>query len=453
MSMILIAILAFIIAIGVLVTFHEFGHFWVARKLGVKVLKFSVGFGRRLFSWQDKAGTEYVIAMLPLGGYVKMLDEREGNVAEADLPHAFNRKPVWVRFSIVAAGPIFNFIFAIFAFWLMFMIGLTGTIPVVGEVQPQSIAAQSGLQVGDQILAVDSIETRTWASVFKQIMSRLGDTDYLHFDVKTASGDNKAVSLNLQNWAISREKPDLLDSLGIEAYHTPIPPVIYSVMPDEPAEKAGFLPGDEIVSVDGRPISNWSEFTEVIEKSPQQPISLVIKRQDSHKTIVFAPRMNIGANGKQIGFAGLKVKVPELSDEYKWVERFDPWHAMIESFQKTGQFISVTLKLIGKMIVGDVGLYNLSGPITLAQGAGISVLIGFQQYLNYLALISISLGVLNLLPIPILDGGHLLYYVIEIFTGKPVSEKVQIFGYKLGMLLLIFLITVAFYNDLLRMFA
>lgn len=451
MTTIFIAIFAFIIAVGVLVTFHEFGHFWVARKMGVKVLRFSIGFGRRIFRWYDKKGTEYVIAAIPLGGYVKMLDEREDDVSEEDRPFAYNRKSVWARMSIILAGPVFNFIFAIFAYWLMFMVGLTGTIPVVGEVVPSSIAQKAGLQRGDQILTVDNVETRTWSSVFKQMMPRLGDTGYMRLDIKDESGQVKVVNLDLNNWEMHREKPNLLYSLGIEPYRTPTPPIVMDVLENEPAAKAGFLPDDEIIFAQGKPITRWGEFTEFITQNPNQPIEVIVKRQGGQQKIVFAPRPHKDDKGNIVGFAGLTVKIPDLPQSHKWVERFDPLHAMIEAVKKTGAFIAVSYKLIGKMIIGEVGLYNLSGPLTIAHGAGISFLVGFQQYINFLALISISLGVLNLLPIPVLDGGHLLYQIVEVFTGKPVSEKIQIFGYKLGLMFIIFLASIAFYNDLVRM--
>lgn len=452
MGTILIAVVAFIIAVGVLVTFHEYGHFWAARRLGVKVLQFSVGFGRKLFSWKDKKGTEYIIAAIPLGGYVKLLDEREDLVKEDELSFAFNRKPVWAKMLVVLAGPIFNFIFAIFAYWIMFMIGLKGAIPLVGYIQPNSIAAQSGIKAGDQIVAVDHVETRTWASVFKRIMPRLGDKDYLNLEVEDASGEIRSLNLNLNQWQVNRESSDLLYSLGIETFQMPMEPIAHSIMPGEPAEEAGFLAGDKIISVNGENIHTWQDFTKILEKNPNIPLNIVVKREAGLKTLVLTPKASKNNRGQLVGFAGIQVKVPQLDEAYTWVDRYNPWDAMTQSVKKTGQFISMSFRLIGKMIVGDVGLHNLSGPLTIAQGAGISFQIGFQQYLNFLALVSISLGVLNLLPIPILDGGHLLYYSIELVTGKPVSVKAQWMGYKIGMMLLIFLTTIAFYNDLMRMF-
>ncbi len=453
MISILISIISFLVAIAILVAFHEFGHFWVARRLGVKVLKFSVGFGRKLISWTGKDGTEYVIAAIPLGGYVKMLDEREGEVNPDELSQAFNRKPLWVRTAVVAAGPIFNFIFAILAYWLMFMIGITGTIPKVGNVAPSSIAAQAGIVAGDRILKVDDESTHTWSDVVNVIMPRLGDTDYLPFELKSKEGLTKSANLNLMTWSLNREEPDLLDSLGITPYISEIPPVIYQVQMGEPASKAGFLPGDIILAVNGKPVEQWLDFTYVVERSANEPVDVVVQREEGYIVeITFKPRLYGSGVDAQKGYAGLVVKMPEPDESLQWVERFDPWHALTASVVKTGQYISISIKMIGKMITGKIGLENLSGPVTIAQVAGMSASIGIQYYLNFLAMISISLGVINLLPIPILDGGHLLYYAIEFITRKPVSDKIQVFGFQLGMMFLIFIMTVAFYNDILRMF-
>lgn len=450
---ILISILAFIIAIAILVAFHEFGHFWVARRLGVKVQVFSIGFGKKLMSWRGKDGTEYAISAVPLGGYVKMLDEREGDVKPEELDGAFNRKPLWVRFAVVSAGPIFNFIFAIVAYWLIFMLGLKGTVPLVGEVTPGSIAAQAGITAGDQIVAIEQVPVKTWSDVFRSMMPRIGDTGYVRFDLKNDNEPNKTVNLNISNWVLEERNPDLLISLGIEAYYPPIPPIIKQVNSSDPAGAAGFQVGDFVLSVDGKKISDWQGFVDIVEVSPFVALNVIVERDGKEIPLVLTPRTRGQGPKADKGFAGLVVEIPEPDPKTQWTERFNPLDAFIASLKKTNEFIGISFKMIGKMIVGDIGLYNLSGPITIAQGAGVSFSVGFQHYLNFLALISISLGVINLLPIPILDGGHLLYYVIEFITRKPVSERVQIIGFKLGMLFLIFVMTVAFYNDLIRMFA
>ncbi len=452
MSTFLIAILAFIVAIGILVTFHEFGHFIVARACGVKVLRFSVGFGKSLWSIKDKQGTEYVIAALPLGGYVKMLDEREGPVPADQLSYAFNRKSVWSRFIIVLAGPAFNLLFAIFAYWLMFMIGISGAIPIVGEVKLGSIADKAGIVEKDEIIAVDHHPTRTWAQVAKELMNRLGDKDQLEIETKQPNGQVKSHVLELSNWEFKGSRPDLMHGLGIEPYIPPIPPVILEIMSDEPAEIAGILPGDVITKVDGKPVTQWKDFVNVTTISINQSLNIELKRNEKEITLVLVPRAKENANGEIVGFVGLVVKTEKLPESLQRLERLGPIQALFAATQKTYDYTILSFKIIGKMIVGDIGLRTLSGPITIAQGAGASAVVGIQYYLAFLALISISLGVLNLLPIPVLDGGHLLYYAIEIITRRPVSDKVQMVSFKIGMLLLLFLMTIAFYNDLLRLF-
>lgn len=452
MTTFVISFLAFLVAIGILVTFHEFGHFWAARRLGVKVLKFSIGFGKPLWSIKDKQGTEFVIAAIPLGGYVKMLDEREGPVADHEKIGAFNQKSVWARIVIVFAGPMFNFIFAVFAYWLMFMIGIAGWVPKIGDITPGSIADKAGLVVGEEIVSVDHRPTATWQQIIKQLMGRIGDKDTLEIQAKTVDGTVKAYNLDLSNWELKGERPDLLRGLGIESYHPPIPPIIHEVLPGEPASKAGILAGDVISAVNGKPIHDWKGFTDVVIKSIDQPLKLTIKRQEENKDITIIPRAEEGANGEIVGFAGLVVKTVKMPEELIRKERLGPIDALFAAVHKTYEYIAISFRLIGKMIVGELGLRTLSGPITIAQGAGASMVVGLQYYLGFLALISISLGVLNLLPIPILDGGHLLYYAVEAITGKPVPERIQIYGFKVGLMLLIFLMTVAFYNDLLRLF-
>lgn len=452
MSELITSVIAFIVAIGLLVTFHELGHFSVARLLGVKVLRFSVGFGKILWRFKDRQQTEYAIAAIPLGGYVKMLDEREGVVPEAEKEFAFNAKPLWVRFMIVLAGPVFNFIFAIVAYWLMYMIGITGLAPIIGELKPNSIALEAGLLPNDEIIKVDGISTPSWQRVTNQLIARLGDKETLSIDVLRNDGQQVNLSLKLATWQLKGDRPDLVDALGIQPFQPPIPAIIHEVIPDEPAAKAGFLPGDEILSVNHQPITAWQGFTHAVVKSINKPMTLVVKRHGENKEITFIPRARESDTGEMVGYAGIVVKSIDMPEKMLRKERFGPAAAFVEANKKTAEYIRLTFRVIGKMITGDVGLKTLSGPLTIAEGAGVSASFGIQYYLGFLALISISLGVLNLLPIPILDGGHLLYFVIEAIRGKPVSDKVQLYGFKLGMLLLIFLMTVAFYNDLARIF-
>jgi regulator of sigma E protease len=452
MISLIISIVAFLVAISILVTFHEFGHFWVARRLGVKVLRFSVGFGKPLWRFFDKQNTEYVISALPLGGYVKMLDEREGPVSDDQKPFAFNNKPVWARFLIVLAGPVFNFIFAILAYWAVFMIGIVGVIPDIGDIVPNSIAARAGLKAGEEIVAVDHSPTPTWQQVMKQLMRRLGDKDQLEIATKEKqTGVNHSYLLDLHQWELKGGKPDLLHALGIEPYQPPIYPVIHEVIFDEPAGKAGILRGDIIKAVNGKPITTWKEFTDVVAKSIQQPVQVTVERNHVTTMLEFVPRAKESDTGEMIGFAGVVVKTTKAPESMLRKERYGPVVALKIALEKTWEYIIITFKIIGKMIVGDIGLGNLSGPISIAQGAGATAIIGLAHYLGFLAIISVSLGVLNLLPIPILDGGHLFYFLIEFITGKPVSQRFQEIGFRTGMLILIGLMSIAFYNDVIRL--
>lgn len=441
----IVSLLAFIVAIGVLVVFHEFGHFWVARKLGVKVLRFSVGFGKPLWRYYDSQKTEYVIAALPLGGYVKMLDEREQNLSEAQKQFAFNRKPVWARFSIVLAGPLFNFIFAIFAYWLMFMIGISSWVPKIGEVKEHSIAQQAGLVAGEEIIKVDGIATTTWQQVVKQLLERMGDKGSLTIETKKNQSTHH-YTLDLQRWQMNSH--NLLSSLGIKPHQPPTEPVIYQVLAEGPAAKAGIQPKDKIIKVNQRAITDWQEFIDVVVKSINQPVSVGLLRGDQTLNTTVVPQPKEMEEGEVVGFVGVVVKTGKMPNALTRKEQLDPFTALVKAVVKTQEYIILSFKVIGKMISGAIGLHTLGGPLTIAQGAGATVIVGFQYYLGFLAMISISLGVLNLLPIPILDGGHLLYYVIEMLTGKPVSERVQLWGFKLGCALLIGLMVIAFYNDL-----
>ena len=450
MMNIVINIFAFILAIGILVTFHELGHFWMAKLLGVRVLRFSVGFGKSLFKFK-KNNTEYMLAAIPLGGYVKMLDEREGPVLDQDKPFAFNRQPLWARFLIVLAGPLANFVFAILAYWLVYMIGITGMIPKIGEIVPHSIAAEAGMEAGDEIIAVDNESTQSWSQIYKKLMGRIGEGGIL--SIETMHHDHvRTYHLNITHWKLISDRPDLMHSLGIVGLRPPVIPVIKDVQEFEPAAKAGVEPGDVIKAVNGHPITDWKEFTDVVTKSIDKPVTLTINRQGESINIVFKPRARESDTGEILGFAGLIAKQGKIPEEYLRVERLNPLDAFVEAFEKTGDFIVLTFKILGKLVMGELGLKTISGPISIAQGAGESISNGIQYFFGYLALISISLGVLNLLPIPILDGGHLLYYCIEFITGKPVSDRIQVMGFKLGLMLLILLMSVAFYNNILRLF-
>jgi regulator of sigma E protease len=447
--------LAFVAAIGILVTIHEFGHYWVARLCGVKVLRFSVGFGKPL--WLKKAGEdqiEYVLAAIPLGGYVKMLDEREGDVDESEKHRAFNRQPVSKRFAIVVAGPAFNFIFAILAYSLMYMNGVSGLKPFIGNIQPESVAAQADLREKDLILSINGVKTPSWEKARFQMLQQSVDKSLLTLEVQGTDYQTREVTLDIRDKAVLEDEgTDVIDMLGFSMWRPQLAPQIDEVLAGGAAEAAGLKAGDLIQSLNGHPIKNVHQWVDTIRAHPLETMELVVLRDGVKQ------RLSITPNSKQdkektIGYIGVKnvVLIPEnIRREMRSLEKFGLFEAVSESVQKTWQMSALTLKVLGKLVIGEASLKNLSGPITIAKYAGLSASIGAEQFFSFLAIISISLGVLNLLPVPMLDGGHLMYYLIEIIKGSPVSEAVEAFGQRIGMAVLLILMTVAIYNDLLRL--
>lgn len=441
---------AFIVALGVLITVHEFGHFWVARRCGVRVERFSIGFGKALWRRTDKSGTEYVIAMIPLGGYVKMLDERAEPVAPELRHYAFNNKTVGQRAAIIAAGPIANFLFAIFAYWLVFIIGVPGVRPVVGEITPNSIAAQAQIQPGTELKAVDGIETPDWDAVRLQLVAKIGDEHTTLSVAQFGSNQRQDKTLDLRQWAFEPDKEDPVSSLGIRPRGPQIEPVLSEVQVNSAASKAGLQAGDRIVKVNGQPLTQWMTFVTLVRDNPDKPLALDIERQGSSLSLTLTPDSK-QVNGKAEGFAGVVPKVIPLPDEYKTVRQYGPFSAVLEASDKTWQLMKLTVSMLGKLITGDVKLNNLSGPISIAQGAGMSAEFGIIYYLMFLALISVNLGIINLFPLPVLDGGHLLFLAIEKLKGGPVSERVQDFSYRIGSILLVLLMGLALFNDFSRL--
>ncbi|MEH3244522.1 sigma E protease regulator RseP [Citrobacter freundii] len=441
---------AFIVALGVLITVHEFGHFWVARRCGVRVERFSIGFGKALWRRTDKLGTEYVIALIPLGGYVKMLDERAEPVAPELRHYAFNNKTVGQRAAIIAAGPIANFLFAIFAYWLVFIIGVPGVRPVVGEITPNSIAAQAQIQPGTELKAVDGIETPDWDAVRLQLVAKIGDEHTTLSVAQFGSNQRQDKTLDLRQWAFEPDKEDPVSSLGIRPRGPQIEPVLSEVQVNSAASKAGLQAGDRIVKVNGQPLTQWMTFVTLVRDNPDMPLALDIERQGSSLSLTLTPDSK-QVNGKAEGFAGVVPKVIPLPDEYKTVRQYGPFSAVLEASDKTWQLMKLTVSMLGKLITGDVKLNNLSGPISIAQGAGMSAEFGIIYYLMFLALISVNLGIINLFPLPVLDGGHLLFLAIEKLKGGPVSERVQDFSYRIGSILLVLLMGLALFNDFSRL--
>lgn len=449
------SVLAFVTAIGILVTIHEFGHFWVARLCGVKVLKFSVGFGKPL--WIKKAGqdqTEYILAAIPLGGYVKMLDEREGEVADAELARAFNRQHVSRRFAIVAAGPAFNFLFAIAAYSLMYINGVNGIKPYIGEVTNPSIAQSAGVQQKDLILSVNGIETLSWEKARLTLMQEALNEPLLHIQVQGKDFQIRDLQLNTSELNfLQDEKTDLLKQIGFAMWRPQIPPQIDEVLPGGAAQAAGLKAGDKITSLDGEKITNIRQWVDIIRANAEVEIPLVVQRDGQTVALLITPRSKMD-EGKQIGYIGVKnvVVIPqEMRQQLRIVEQYGVFDATLEALNKTWQMSFLTLRVLGKLVTGEASVKNLSGPITIAKYAGLSAQIGLEQFFAFLAIISISLGVLNLLPVPMLDGGHLMYYCIEIIKGSPVSESMEAVGQRIGIALLMMLMTIAIYNDVLRL--
>ena len=448
----LFTIAAFIVALGILITVHEFGHFWVARRLGVKVLRFSIGFGRPLLRHQhDPDATEYVVAGIPLGGYVKMLDEREGDVPPDQLHLAFNRQVLWRRVAIVAAGPIFNLIFAIFAYWLVFMGGDLGLRPVVDEVTTDSIAADAGFAPGDELLRVGNRDSPTWEGALFAFAAQALDGDDLVVRVRDEDGLERDRLIPGPRLAGLQESADLMDRLGLAPRRAQIPAVIGELVAGEAAERAGLQVGDLILAVDGEPVRDWRHWVDLVRASPGVPLEVEVQRGDRALVIAITPRTT-KSDGEQIGRIGAGAQSREdLTDRYLVEIRYGPVAALGKAAGKTFDMAQLMLRVMGQMLVGRASVENLSGPITIAEAAGRTASYGLEPFLKFLAVVSISLGVLNLLPIPVLDGGHLLYFFVEWVKGSPMSEAAQLQGQKIGIVLLAALMTLAFYVDLSRL--
>ncbi|EXJ15021.1 RIP metalloprotease RseP [Imhoffiella purpurea] len=445
---------SFLVALAILIAVHEFGHFWVARRLGVKVLRFSIGFGRPLLRWQRHPDdTEYVLALFPLGGYVKMLDEREEPVPEGELGRAFNRQALWKRSAIVFAGPLFNLLFAIFAYWAIFMVGDTGLKPVVAGVEPDSIAAEAGFQPGDELLTIGDRPAGSWeTAVFAFTVDAMKGQDMV-VRVRDDSGLERDRWISGDTVSNLAEEPDLIGRLGFQPRRPELPPVIGEVVAGEPADLAGLRLGDRVLTVDGSAITSWKALVSLVRERPGQTLTLDVEGADgSLREIRMTPRALESEEGASVGRIGAGVLVPDdLMDGYLVDVRYGPVDAMRQAFDKTLDTSVLMLKVMGRMLIGEASIQNLSGPITIAETAGRTASYGLDSFVKFLAVVSISLGVLNLLPIPVLDGGHLMYFLIEWIKGSPVSEQAQIQGQKVGFLLLAMLMTLAFYVDLSRL--
>jgi len=444
---------AFVVALGVLIVFHEFGHYMVARLCGVKVLRFSVGFGAPL--WKRKFGrdgTEWVIAAFPLGGYVKMLDEREGPVNEEERHRAFNVRPVAQRFAIVLAGPVANFLLAILLYWVLFVHGMPGIRPVVGAPLPDTPAAHAGFHAGDLIRSIEGAKVSTWQDVRWMLLENALRDVAVRVELQDERGEISFRRLDLSGIGPENIDADLLQSVGITRYQPPLKPVIGRLITGGAGERDGLKPGDEVLEVDGQAIARWDELVVAVGAAAGRSLTMRVRRADTVLQLAVTPEAKT-EGGKTVGRIGAAPHIDEVDMKRLVTEvRYGPVIAGAKAIERTWEVSLFTLKMLGKMIVGKLSLKNLSGPITIADYAGQSAQMGWLAYLSFLALISISLGVLNLLPVPLLDGGHLMYYVAEIIKGSPVSDRVMEIGQQLGIVLLFGLMAFAIYNDINRLF-
>jgi len=450
----LYSVTAFIVALGMLVTVHEFGHFWVARRLGVKVLTFSVGFGRALWSRRyGKDETEFVVAMIPLGGYVRMLDESEDAVAAHERHRAFNRQSLSKRVAVVVAGPAFNFLFAIVAYWCMYMIGVDGLRPIVDEVAPGSIASRAGFRPGDEVRSVRDDNVGTWQSAVQAIISASLDEGAIGIEVVDVSGRRRERVVDsgaLVPDDLTRGR--FFERFGLAPARPDLPAVIGRVESGGPAQRDGLRAGDRVVRAAGEPIDGWSQWVRIVRGHPGRMLAVDVERDGTRIEIRLTPDVEETADGTRFGRIGAAAHAPEMLVERFYVtERYDPWSALAKGVGKTVEISGLTLRMMWKMVLMEVSLENLSGPIGIAEYAGASARFGLARFLEFLGIVSVSLGILNLLPIPLLDGGHLLYYALEFVRGRPVSDAARFVGQRLGIALLVGLMGLALYNDLARL--
>lgn len=447
---VLITVVSFLVMLCVLVAIHEYGHFWVARKCGVKVLRFSIGFGPILATWSDSKGTEWAISAIPLGGYVKMLDDREGDVDESEMHLTHNNKHPSKKIAIAAAGPLANFILAVLLYWALFASqGTIGLSPVVGEVEPGSIAEHAKLEAGQEIVAIDGVLTPTRKAVHIQLLNHLGETGSVEFLTRYPDSNLTYGSRGfIQDWMKEELNPDPIKGLGLSFYVPELPKVIEEVVEGSAAESAGILPKDELLRADGDDIGSWAQWVELVKSKPGVPIKLDVLREGVDVSVILTPQELEAENGETFGRAGVTIKVPQYPEDMVRREKYSVFGALIEGSKETWETSGIVLLSMRKLILGEISTKNLSGPIGIAKVAGDSARSGFWTFISLLAMISIYLGVLNLLPIPILDGGHIIYAGVEWISGNPVSEKLQVIGNQLGLVMIMCVMVVAFYNDI-----
>lgn len=445
-----------LLALGVLITIHEFGHFWVARRCGVKVLRFSIGFGKPLLKWTDKLNTEYVLAALPLGGYVKMLDEREGNVPDEDKHLTFNAQPVWQRMAIVAAGPIANFLLAIFFFWVLFLGGMSHFRPVITQILPESPASMAGLKVGEEITAVNGEKVISQQSLIQSLLDYYGEENK-QLELETQRFEESfprqsheyQLSVSWPEKAGYEQAENPLDILGVQLYRPKIFLEIAKVLPKSAAANAGLQEGDQLLAVNGQAMNEWEAWVKVVRDNPNTALTIDVERNKQVLFLTLIPEL-VKQSGQAFGRAGVQPKVGAWPENMVIKEHYSVLTAWKPAAQKTWDMTVMTLSFLKKMVTGKLSFKQVGGPVTIFKQAGESSRMGWQPYLGLVALLSISLAVLNLLPIPVLDGGHLLFLSVEGVLRRPVPEVIQMAAYQIGAILVFSFMLFAIYNDLLR---
>jgi regulator of sigma E protease len=447
----LISVIGIIVTILFVVGTHEAGHFLAARAVGVKVLTFSIGFGKALFSWRDKSGTQYVFAMIPLGGYVRMLDESEGTVEANELHRAYNRQPFYKKFIIVIAGPLSNFIWAFLLYWLIFSLGFFTIKPVIGAVTPHSIAAEAGLKPMQEIISIDQQDVKSWSNILFKLLAHTGSKDQTTIGVRAINGEQtKAQTLDLSNWKMDNLNPDPLQSLGIIPYEPPLQLEIGFIRKDSPAAHSSLAVGDKLKAVDHQPIKDWSQLMKFIQSHPDQEVIFTISRGGKSMDIKVKTGSQRDWRMRKSGILGIAPLV-NMPEELQQHVQYTFITAAPRALQETIDFASFNLLLFGKMLTGKLSLESLGGPITIFDSAGDSLNYGFLPFISFLAFLSVSLGVINLFPIPGLDGGHLFIQIIETILRRPIAENTIIFMYRAGFLFIIFIMLQALINDVLRL--
>lgn len=443
--------LSFIVALGILVTVHEFGHFWVARKNGVLVKRFSIGFGKALLRWRDKQGTEFVIAAIPLGGYVQMLDERVDPVLPQYKNLAFNHKSVWQRIAIIAAGPAANFIFAIFLLWIMYLVGVPEVKPVITNAQSESIAAAAGVVNDEQILAVNGRPARDIRTANLLLVEQLGRAEIRLTLQQRDTLQQRELILDTRDWQFNPEKETVFTSLGLNLLLPQATNTLALVTKGSAAERAGLQPGDTIQAINGEQITAWAQIDQLIKRSPEIPLAISVQRDGQTLSLQATPELSQGPDGFSQGLLGIVPAASPWPEDLRYTQRYGILAAVKEGVGQTWQLTRLSFAMVVKLLTGDLSVKHLSGPIAIAQGAGSTASMGLIAFLSFMALISVNLGVINLLPLPILDGGHLMYLVVELIRGKPVSERAQEIGFRFGALVLLMLMGIALLNDISRL--